>query len=411
MGSDAEQLAAGGGGGVAAPSEDAQRLVRGIVLRIDVDSLAQQMVEEFHRSIDSYRRMSESVVTTEIQDVVRQNLSLFITCALDVRPPREDELVPFRESARDRATEGIPLADLLAAYRLGGRLSWQALAEQVEPAQQPSLVVIGDLVMRYVDEVSTVVAETYLDERQHLVSEKQHRLRELVEAITGGEPLGPGHRELAEGMGFALEDEYRPFVLHVPGGPARDHSVIASRLQGLRILALTEGDRVVGLLPASADAGPLRRADVVLALGEGQPRAELGHALEDLRLLVDLATARSDSPSGDVEPGDYLPELLVGRSPALAQQLRRRVIEPLAAPTPRPSADLVHTLAAFVASNLDRRRAAERLHIHPNTLDHRLRRIRDLTGLEFGQPRDVALIVPALSTNGLVQGGLLERLV
>src|SRR3954470_3782395 len=147
---------------VAGP-EEAHRVVRDIVVRLDVDALAHRMVEEFHRSIDSYRRMSPSVVTTQIQDVVRENLAVFIACALDVRAPHEDELAPFRESARDRATEGIPLADLLAAYRLGGRMSWQALAEQVEPSQRQSLVVVGDLVMRYVDEVSSVVAETYLD--------------------------------------------------------------------------------------------------------------------------------------------------------------------------------------------------------------------------------------------------------
>jgi hypothetical protein len=391
-------------------SDAALELVRSIVLRIDVDELAQRMVDDFHRSIDSYRRMSESVVATQIQEVVRQNLTLFIACALEVRGPREDELLPFRESARDRATEGIPLADLLAAYRLGGRLSWQALAELVEPSQQPSLVVIGDLVMGYVDEVSTVVAETYLDERQHLVSEKQHQLRELAEAITGGEPLGPAHRELAEGLGFPLDTAYRPFVLHVVGGPARDHSVIASRLQAAGTLALTEGDRVTGLLPDGNDPNLLRRADAILALGARLPRVDLGAALDDLRLLVDLA-ARGTAPPADIDPRDHLPELLVGRSPALAQQLHELVVAPLTEPTARPSADLVQTLTAFVAADLDRRRAAQRLHIHPNTLDHRLRRIRELTGLRFTAPRDITLIVLALSANGLAQGGLLERLV
>jgi PucR C-terminal helix-turn-helix domain len=383
---------------------DAQALVREIVLRIDVGELAQRMVEEFHRSIESYRRMSPSVVTTQIQEVVRDNLALFIACALDVRAPLESELAPFRESARDRATEGIPLADLLAAYRLGGRMSWQALAEQVEPSQQPSLVIIGDLVMRYVDEVSTVVAETYLDERQHLVSEKQHRLRELVEAMTAGEPLGAAHQELADAIGFPLVDAYRPFVLHVAGGPARDHSVMASRLQAAGVLALTEGDRVVGLLPEDGDEHALRRTASVLAVGELVARAELRAALDDLRLLVDLAIA-DGADAQYIDPADHLPELLVGRSPALARQLRRRVIEPLRAPTARPSADLVATLSAFLAADLDRRAAAARLHIHPNTLDHRLRRIRDLTGLRFGCPRDLALVVLALSTGERDGGG------
>jgi PucR C-terminal helix-turn-helix domain len=397
MGPADEHAPGGGSGTLTEPSAEAQEVIRSIVLRLDTEDLSRRMTIEFRRTIAGYRRLPEPVVTTQIREVAQRNVSLFVACALQVRGPTEEELAWFRVSARDRATEGMPLEDLLAAYRMGGRLAWQALAEAVEPAQQASLVVIGDLVMRYVDEVSSAVAQTYLDERQHLVSEEERRLRELTEAIAGGEPLGPAHREWAEAIGFPLSPGYRAFALHVVGGSARDHSLIASQLQGSGILALTEGDRVTGLLPVDAPTDALRPPGALLALGDEVPRAELAAALDDLRLLVDFATDTDDEPPPHIDPGEYLPELLVRRSPALADQLRRRVLEPLAAPTARPSADLVATLAAFVAADLDRRRAAARLHIHPNTLDHRLRRIQDLTGLRLARPRDLALVVLALS--------------
>jgi DNA-binding PucR family transcriptional regulator len=49
-----------------------------------------------------------------------------------------------------------------------------------------------------------------------------------------------------------------------------------------------------------------------------------------------------------------------------------------------------------LALGRDRRRTAERLHIHPNTLDHRLRRARRLTGLDLDVPDDLAVMLLAL---------------
>src|SRR2546426_3801720 len=54
------------------------------------------------------------------------------------RGPTEDELRPFRESARSRAEEGLPLEDLLHAYRLGGRLGWQALRSEEHTSELQS---------------------------------------------------------------------------------------------------------------------------------------------------------------------------------------------------------------------------------------------------------------------------------
>jgi DNA-binding PucR family transcriptional regulator len=56
----------------------------------------------------------------------------------------------------------------------------------------------------------------------------------------------------------------------------------------------------------------------------------------------------------------------------------------------------VGTLATFVECDLDRRASAARLHIHPNTLDYRLRRIRELASLELDRPDDLALVSLAL---------------
>jgi DNA-binding PucR family transcriptional regulator len=100
----------------------------------------------------------------------------------------------------------------------------------------------------------------------------------------------------------------------------------------------------------------------------------------------------------------FLLELLLARAPDLGDRLAGRVLGPLEAYAERRSSDLLETLEAFLESGLDRRQTAQRLHVHPNTLDYRLRRIAELTGLEPGRPRDLVLLELAIARRKLPPG-------
>ncbi|MFD6107934.1 PucR family transcriptional regulator, partial [Nocardia salmonicida] len=47
---------------------------------------------------------------------------------------------------------------------------------------------------------------------------------------------------------------------------------------------------------------------------------------------------------------------------------------------------LLRTLTVYLLSDQNRQRAARRLFIHPNTIDHRLKRIAGITGLDPARP-------------------------
>jgi sugar diacid utilization regulator len=316
-----------------------------------------------------------------------------------MRGPTDDELLPFRESARSRAEEGLPLEDLLHAYRLGGRLGWQTLLEAARPDEYAALLAAAELLMRYIDSVSAAVAQTYLDEHQHLVSEEERRQRALVEALIHPEREVPSLRDLAERVGFPLADRYRPFAKAVPGAPTHAHSQLASALRSQGVLALTEGDRVTGLATEDTGETVFARPRGLFALGRPVPRGELAAALDDARLLIDLA--RRDGVDGAIDADAFVLELLLARAPDLAGRLTESVLGPLEIYAERRSSDLLETLEVFLACALDRRQAAQRLHVHPNTLDYRLRRIAELTGLEPGRPRDLALLELAMAQRRL----------
>ena len=167
-------------------------MLAGVVRRVDPANVAEGMVARFRTEIAGYRRLPEPVVIGQILEICRQNVELFFGSILDGTEPAEADLAAFRQSARDRAGEGMPLEDLLHAYRLGGRMGWQAVVEAARPDERHALLTGAELLMDYVDLVSAVVAQAYLDERQHLVSEEERGLRDLFDALVSGRAVGAG---------------------------------------------------------------------------------------------------------------------------------------------------------------------------------------------------------------------------
>src|SRR6266540_1227980 len=145
-------------------TENQRETLSALVERVDPGEVARRMVVAFRSEIGGYAHLPESVLSGQILDVSRRNVELFFRSITELRGPTEEELVPFRESARSRAEEGLPLEDLLHAYRLGGRLGWETLMEAAQPDEYPALLSAAGLLMRYIDSVSSAVAQTYLDE-------------------------------------------------------------------------------------------------------------------------------------------------------------------------------------------------------------------------------------------------------
>jgi len=370
------------------------RALAAIVRRVDLEEVARRMVAVFQAEIPAYRTLPDSMLQGEIMEVTLRNLGMFFRSLADDRGLSDEELEPICESARQRAAEGMPLEDLLHAYRLGGRLGWEALVAATLPEEQGLLLPSVARLMEFVDRVSDAVTETYNEERGHLTSDDERRVHELFAGLQHTAPLDPRTIELAHQIAFPVEDRYVPFAIALVDSPAHAHAQLGAALRQRGVLAVTNGDRVSGLLPQNADPAVLEETHSLRAVGPATPRAELAPMLIDLRMLIDVA--RHAGRDGDLRLEEFLPELLLARSPHLAAMLEGRVYGPLESAAEKGGADLLTTLEAFLEAALDRRAAADALHVHPNTLDYRLRRIEELTDLLFADPDAVMLMALAI---------------
>jgi hypothetical protein len=379
--------------------------------------LARAMVDRFVEEIPLYGLLPREQLEGEILDVTDHNLRLFFTMIRDGRGLDEVELQHVLDSAARRAEERVPLDAVLAAYHLGCRVGWEALVAEAKPAEAPVLVEAAGAVLAYVRQVTAAVAAAYLDEQQSIFGEERDARRSLVNALLTGAPA----EGYAARVGVTLAPAWVVVELRID-----EHIDETDRRVGGAVAARRKLARLVGALEAWAGEPVLSRLDpgggqVLLPAAPDDPSwmgARLAGLVDDLAkaagAAVTAAWAAADAtatlpaaalqardvlhlvrdlghPPGAYALSDVLLEYQLSR-PSDAQGVLARLLDPI-----DRNPDLQRTLECYLQCNLDRRETAAGLHVHPNTLDYRLRRIVELTGLDPATSRGLQLLGAALA--------------
>lgn len=373
-----------------------------IISRIDPATAAREAASALRRELPDYAALDEKVLSEHILHLARASVISFIRLVLTGKLADED-LEPIRAMAVTRARQGFPLQQILHAYRIGVRVGWGLISREATEEEGPILTLGADLLLEYLDLLSTAETEAYLEEAKKLETDRARRAGLLLEALGGEEPPSAELGEFAEHLGFPLgRERYCPFALVISGASVSEHARHADELLSSGILAVNHGKEISGLLSEEIrvpDVGDQRK---LLALAEPTPRQELGVALEEVRALVPICLRLG--LRGQVRTDSMLLELLLARSPRIGRRLHRKVLGPLEQ-APSERAQLLKTLEAYVGRRLDRSATARELNVHPNTLDYRLTRIEKLTGLDLKLSRHLALAVLAIQQRWIEQAG------
>ena len=350
-------------------------VLRRIVERSDLEDLTERILDSF------WERPEFQQLHPQRQDVrawVRWNVDLVLRWLIESSAPTEAELEMFRDRARARAAEGIPADIVPANFRRGARFAWGALLQAATEEERPALLESADLLFDYVDRVSQIFSDVYQAAAESTpVAAAESAARALLARIGDDEPPLAEDHQLAERIGFQLARASRPFVTATPGRSVEYHTELAARLRQRGALAASEGRRVVGLSNRRLRWQELGlEQSAVLVSGSPAIGVERGRALDELCAVVEAASLRG--ATGEVMVADFLPELLLRRSPRIASQLVARIYGPL---TP----ELERTLDLLVEHSFERGSTAAALPVHRNTLRDRINRISDLTGVDLDQ--------------------------
>ena len=359
----------------------------------EMPAFVRQVIASLVERVPAYAQLPAEELDGDIFRVTEHALRAFGEVLATGELPSADELRFLRESAARRAEEGVPIDVVLTAYHVGIQVVWEALVPEARPEEVADVLALNALALRYLQLVTPVVSAGYLDERQTMFDDERSARHTLLAGLLDGTVQGG------------------PFVvlaMHVPPHPDElsvgvDASVAGRRkLRRLRtelerhsrepVLSSLRSDGGIALLPG--EDFPLDRivADVTRAAGVPLTVAAVAASPSEVAAAAVLARevllVAARSGPGLYRLGDVLLEYQLSRPSA--------TLEPLAAiVSPLPD-ELVETLEVYLRRG-SRRPAATELHVHPNTVDYRLRRVAELTGLDPTRIEHVTLLAAALA--------------
>ncbi|WP_017614845.1 helix-turn-helix domain-containing protein [Nocardiopsis salina] len=267
---------------------------------------------------------------------------------------------------RTRTSAGLRLREDLLSSLLEGRIDAGALADTVEVrSDRGALVVAFSL-------TPSASAEAPAEERPDR-PERELRRRRLIDLVSV-------HTAAYRRSSLVTELESRVYVLLPDLVPGREG------LRGVEqsVLSLTRKTVVAARsalgLQVQAAVGSLvdRLAEVP------DSRAEADRVLDAMLRDLDRDTDWEVATISDVRSRVLISETLarLREDPSLRDPRVNRLLEYDRA----GGADLVRSLLTYLEAFGDARAAAERLHIHPNTLRYRVRRASSVSGIDLGDP-------------------------
>ncbi|SDC21796.1 PucR family transcriptional regulator [Actinokineospora iranica] len=372
--------------------------------------MARRLVERFSREIGAYQRLSSAELFETITAVTEENLRIFAESVRDRASPSPAELSgPITESAARRAGEGVALDGVMGAYSMGMLEAWRAVVAGARPDDLDHVLAFTELVLGYVHGASTAAAAAYLEERRRMDSGEQQRRHTLMSALVRGDPL----EEPARRAGFRLAPRYLvlrlAFAAHDDETePGVDATMAAQRkvYRADQELADAVGEPVLALLDATGGTALLAGDDwpaaarivarlsraigvEVTAAGVLAEPAGVAEAVRQGGEILELASVFGRGP-GFYRMADVLLEYQLTR-PTAASGALRALLAPL-----DEHPDLLVTLETYLRLGLNRRQTALRLHVHPNTVDYRVRKATALTALDPADPAHLQRIGAAL---------------
>jgi sugar diacid utilization regulator len=189
---------------------------------------------------------------------------------------------------------------------------------------------------------------------------------------------------------------YHVSILKVaqPVTPGTRAEVVAALVRDRIPVTWLAADEVAVLTPGhDAQTKIFERVRTAAALigqacGIGVAQGAVGGLTETLAWAREASRVAPPQERPDRLPGitDLFVEMAVARAPAIDGWLRSYAKALATGP------DLVATLCAYYVHDMNRTSTAAALHIHPRTLDYRLRRVREVTGIDPGSTAGVRLL-------------------
>lgn len=369
-------------------------------LRARADELVEAMAAQIEREIGFYRS-GGLIPPAELRVSCRANFDFMLESLVSDR----SEPVSARETGRLRAEQGAPLADVMAAYRVGTRYLWDAVLTESGRITDQVLVRASSRLWQMQSSYTDAMTDAYRDVQSRRLLEQDQQRSALVEALLEGRVNGGG--TLWEAAELLRLPHKGPFVVVAAEVPEVGRQAVSGAEERLRSVGLASAWRLLPELQVGVVSVPPGRLAVLVDLlaqsatgrvGVSPAYDELGETGQAVRFArVALSGSRPDSP---VSLFDASPLTMAAvAAPDVMQYFVRKVLGGL---DDLPADDrqvLLETLAVWSTHHGSATETGEQLYCHPNTVRHRLHRIEERTGRSLNDPHSLAELLLALEAS------------
>lgn len=377
----------------------------------DFREIGRHITAAIRAAVSEYEHLDVGVAD-DVVETNAHNARIYLAAVVDGRMPEQGELDELARAARRRVHQGLPLTAVLRAYRVGARAMWERFSTERPDLDRAALT---DDTLRYIDCVSSAAEAAYLEEREALLGSQLEANRLTLARLVEDDFDSREERDGAVRRLGLDPDEPHTAAVVAPArdAPGRDEELSALLADMRRTVphaasALLRRGAVV-VVPGQTAAGIEKFVDAGLrrcGIGSGQVHVGLGRAVAaDEGVGAAVRDAERALSLGTI----VFPDVVVHHYSSIGfYDLFRpgKQIDTFVASILDDYADAeglriedLRTSYVWFSVGMNRKLAAARLGIHPNTLDYRLRNIAHRAGIELN------------STEGAFQFQLAVRLL
>jgi PucR C-terminal helix-turn-helix domain/GGDEF-like domain len=365
-----------------------------LVLR--TDELASDLAQAIAAAVGLYQ------TTTPVPfDVVVAGCAANVRSVLEaIAADTEFDPTAAEVLGKERARDGVPLAAVLEAYRVGFHRVWDAAVTELATRGHngQALRVLTAKIFAAQDIFTNAMAVSYRDEQCRQASSDESDRSVLIDAVLHGRLFEQSNVwEAADYLRLPTQGPFVVIAAEVPVIGAEALPEIESKLRSIDVFSAWRllPDVQVGIVHVGND----KHLDHALALVSRMATNRVGVSarFDDLRETAQALRFARLMLRGHADPGQQV-SLFDGSILATAAVSAPEIMVRLVAPTIESFAELADnerdvlfdTFRVWLENDGSLRAAGELLFCHPNTVRYRLHRIEQRTGRSLSRPRDVA---------------------
>ena len=376
------------------------------------EDLTRELLQAVTDEVPAYRKSGNPEAVPELED----HLGDIVAKACRLLAGEAIESLSFvDEYARRRASQKFPLDAVLHTYRCVHRILLRRIRDSAleiadESAQVRRVVAaISDFVAEYTGTLGTLLTSEYVQHTRVLAEAEGDRRTRLMDTLLSGYDESDrvaarllrraGYLEQRQSYCIAVARSVDPREMDNPARAQRMADAIADILAGLplrrligvrdnHVIAIISGTRRISgwtapqtlvadrVYPLLRQVGPA----ALIGLSNDVPStSHIPRAASEARLALDFADV-----ANRVLPYSEIPfrQVLVTHARDAVQSALPTWLESFMVGDRKSRGALSKTLRSYANGDMNALRAARELGIHPNTLYARMRKIRDLTGLD-----------------------------